>query len=118
MVIILIHPIMMGFRCHPPLTVLSIFSDECSGGMDNTDNRPVGAGIGGYLVGASADWPPAAVPPQYNPAVDGVQSWWVLPGTDQYSIQPTHVGPSTSVDLPLFKGPIFESKEKNEVRVG
>ncbi|KAL5767337.1 hypothetical protein ACOSQ2_014120 [Xanthoceras sorbifolium] len=62
------------------------FSDECGGGMDNTDNRPVGADVGGYPVGASADWSSAAEPPQYNPEVDGVQSRWVLPGADQYSI--------------------------------
>ncbi|KAL5784968.1 hypothetical protein ACOSQ2_007360 [Xanthoceras sorbifolium] len=74
-----------------PTTTNSVenFSDECGGGMDNKDNRPIGANIGGYPVGASTDWPSAAEPPHYNPAVDGVQSRWVLPGADQYSIQPT-----------------------------
>ncbi|KAL5849041.1 hypothetical protein ACOSQ4_007054 [Xanthoceras sorbifolium] len=89
-----------GISLSPTITnSVEHFSDKCGGGMDNTDNRPVGAGVGGYPVSASADWPSAAV--------DGVQSLWVLPGADQYSIQPTHVGASTLVDLPLFKGQIF-----------
>ncbi|KAL5756871.1 hypothetical protein ACOSQ2_021617 [Xanthoceras sorbifolium] len=67
-----------------PTTTNSVenFSDECGGGMDNKDNRLIGADVGGYLVGASADWPSAAEPHQYNPTVDGVQSRWVLPSAD------------------------------------
>ncbi|KAL5767457.1 hypothetical protein ACOSQ2_014240 [Xanthoceras sorbifolium] len=59
-----------------PTTTNSVenFSDECGGGMDNNDNRPIGANVGGYPVGASTDWPSAAEPPHYNPAVDDVQS--------------------------------------------
>ncbi|KAL5831594.1 hypothetical protein ACOSQ4_016948 [Xanthoceras sorbifolium] len=50
------------------------FSDEYGGGQDNINSQPVGAGAGGYPVGASASWSSATAAPQYHPVVNGVQS--------------------------------------------
>ncbi|KAL5865240.1 hypothetical protein ACOSQ3_002754 [Xanthoceras sorbifolium] len=83
--------------CHTP----EHLSDEDCQGMEQPDNQQAGG-----------------VVPPYYPVVDAVQSRWVIPGADQYCIEPIRSETSNSLRGALYTGKIFQTKDHLKVALG